>query len=62
MHQILGMRLPGGGLVTVGSVPSPRDSGKWPRSWLNPKLSDSVTQEQLGEDGHGACNVLITAR
>ena len=54
MHQILGMRLPGGGLVTVGSVPSPRDSGKWPRSWLNPKLSDSVTQEQLGEDGHGA--------
>ena len=40
--------------MTVGSVPSPRDSGKWPRSWLNPKLSDSVTQEQLGEDGHGA--------
>ena len=35
-------------------MPSPRDSGKWPRTWLNPKLSDSVTQEQLGEDGHGA--------
>ena len=67
MHQILDMRLPGGGLGTVGSVPSPRDSGKWPRSWLNPKLSDSVTQEQLGRvvmvptpAGKGCLGVRVT--
>ena len=49
--------------MTVGSVPSPRDSGKWPRSWLNPKLSDSVTQERMvmvpTPAGKGCLNVLL---
>ena len=58
MHQTLGMRLTGDELEIADPVPSLRNFGKSPRSWLNSRLSDGAIQGWLEEDGHGAHSIM----